>query len=76
MVKMGKGFVVTGPGVDRPCGEDLGPALSCAITLAGQQRAAGEATFYVRDPSGDIRGRVERDEHGNLAIYRLREKTR
>lgn len=62
-------FSVTGPGLERH-GYPSGPiALSASITFAG--RAEGEACFYVRDHTGEIWGRSERDAGGNVLIYRL-----
>ncbi len=53
---------LSGPGVDRTY-ESAAVALSAAITYAERLRRT-PGTFYVRDPSGTVVGRVEHNEHG------------
>lgn len=65
------GFTLSGPGVDRAYPDGGGVALSAAITHASRSEMA--ATFYVRDPAGEIFGRAERDEHGNVRVFRIGE---
>ena len=59
---------VSGSGIDRGFGSTA-IALSAAISIASQQ-IQREATLYVRDAAGDIYGRVERDAHGDILVYR------
>lgn len=61
-------FTVSGPGVDRNGYDTGGIGLSAAITFAS--RATGEATYYVRDPDGNIFGHAERVEDGVVRITR------
>lgn len=59
-----QGFTITEGTKTYP---EVGVALSAAITYAG--RLAEEGTVYVRDPKGDSRGYVERDEDGVLFVH-------
>lgn len=63
---MKNGYVVTGPGTDKTY-KDPGPAVSYAQTRAS--RHDGEASFYVRDPSGSLHARVDREEDGRVYVY-------
>lgn len=66
-VRSAGAFSVSGPSTDKryPTAD---VALSAAITIAS--KAADEATFYVRDPHNECKGRVERDRHGHVRIFK------
>lgn len=59
--------VVTGPG----CEGRQAPSVNSGLSLAQfyGEHADGDATFYVRDATGTIVGRVER-QAGAVAVYR------
>lgn len=61
-------FTVSGRGFDHPAeNADLG--LSFAINLASRaSREHVEASFYVRDPGGNVVGRADAFEDGSVSI--------
>lgn len=61
-------FTVSGRGFDHPAeNADLG--LSFAINLASRaSRERVEASFYVRDPEGDLCGRADSFTDGSVSI--------
>jgi hypothetical protein len=64
-------FELTGPGIIEKSYETAGTAISAAITAADHYNG-GEATFHVRDVTGEIVGWVERDEDGVVRIHRAK----
>lgn len=66
-------FTVTGPGLEGAAYEELGPALSRSITEATRQRNS-EATFYVRNPAGDVVAYSETDGKTIITVQHGRSK--
>ena len=63
-------FTVSGPQAERKA-ESSEAGISVATTLA--LRLDEEGSYYVRDKAGEIYGRADRDEHGVVRTYRIKE---
>lgn len=61
-------FALTGPGIEDLSYETAGTAISAAITIADHRHGASE--FLVHDVTGELVGRVDRDEHGIVRVHR------
>jgi hypothetical protein len=68
-------FTISGPGCDEHRDFEAG-AVSLAINVAGgigrpktERDGLGELSVYVRDPAGEVVGRVDRNSEGALVVF-------